>query len=55
MHHNIKAAIIIAVGLVIAVLAYQYFSPYSRCVRGEEAKGGSSAAIRCAVALGGRH
>ena len=56
MHSNVKVAIIIAVGLVIAVLAYQYFSPFSQCVRALEAAGHNttSANLRCAKELNAR-
>lgn len=34
MNNTIKAAVIIAVGLIVAACIQAYFSPYQSCVRG---------------------
>jgi hypothetical protein len=38
VNSQIKAAIIIAIGLIGAVGLWLYFSPYQSCVRAEEAE-----------------
>lgn len=41
MNQNVLAAIIIAVGLVVAVSIYMYYSPFQQCVRAYEATASS--------------
>lgn len=36
MNQNVLAAIIVAVGLIVAVSIYVYFSPFQQCVRAYE-------------------
>lgn len=47
MSSNVKAALILAVGIVIAAIIYAYFTPYQQCVRAEEANGNDQAKIAC--------
>lgn len=43
MINTVKAALIIAAGLVVAVFLYRYLSPYQTCVRAQTDNGVSYA------------
>jgi len=55
MNDKVKIAAIAAIGLVMAVAIYVYFSPYNTCVRGLISGGAeeSRANFQCAKLLGG--
>ncbi len=48
MSDKVKSALIIAGGLIAAVLLYGYFSPYQSCVREMKAGGSPAPAALCA-------
>ena len=51
----VKAAAILAAGIVVAVAVFSYFSPYQTCVRGVEDRNPKApAAVICAKHFGGR-
>ena len=51
----VKPAVILAVGIVVAVAVFSYFSPYQSCVRGvEDRNPNAPAAVICAKHFGGR-
>ena len=47
----LKAAIIVAVALIVSVFLYRYMSPYNTCVREFRASSQGNAEIICAQAL----
>ena len=51
---NIKAALILGVAIIFAVLVWMYFTPYQSCVREVSRLGVGSPAIRCAQLLRGK-
>ena len=50
MNNPVKAALIVAVAIVLAVILYIFFSPYQTCVRNY--KGTLVAELVCAKLLG---
>lgn len=54
MSEPVKAAMILAIGIVVGVAIWTYFSPFHSCVRSLEAKSVDMPEVACAKLLGQR-